>query len=36
MMSDLISRQDAIDACDELIYITGDFKYCPSCGARKE
>lgn len=21
-------------ACDELIYITGDFKFCPNCGAR--
>lgn len=23
-------------ACDELIYITGDFKYCPNCGAKME
>ena len=22
--------------CDEVIYITGDFKYCPNCGAKME
>ena len=22
--------------CNEEIYITGDFKYCPNCGARME